>query len=149
MIQKFIVVHLQKLKNASQRRSISPFFISLIIFNPFPTSFGYKEDFISDLNPPRSKIRLGGMANGMLVEGIGKVKWSFKSVSDHVVINTQCYYFPSVKDRLTSSQRLFNKKAGIDDSFIIYEEYGTLYFKGLPSLKVDYDEKFFFILHIL
>ena len=78
------------------------------------------------------------MANG-IVEGIGKVKWSFKSCSDHIVINTQCYYVPSAKVRLISPQRLFNKKAGIEGSFNIYEEYGTLCFKGLPSLKIDYD----------
>ena len=63
-----------------------------------------------------------------------------KSVSDQVVIHTQCYYVPSAKVRLISPQKLFNKKAGIEGSFNIYEEYGTLCFKGLPSCKIDYDK---------
>ena len=39
---------------------------------------GYRNDFISDLKEPSSEIRLGGMANGMLVKGIGNVKWSLQ-----------------------------------------------------------------------
>ena len=101
---------------------------------------GFKNDFVSDIQEPSSEIRLGGMANGMLVKGIGKVKWSLQTGSDTVVIHTQCYYVPNAKVRLISPQRLFNKAAGIEGSFNLYEEYSTLLFKDLPSIKIDYDE---------
>ena len=65
---------------------------------------GYKDDFISELKEPSSEIRLGGMANGMLVKGIGNVKWSLQTGSDTVIIHTQCYYVPSAKVRLISPQ---------------------------------------------
>ena len=61
---------------------------------------GYKDDFISELKEPSSEIRLGGMANGMLVKGIGNVKWSLQSGLDSIVIHTQCYYVPDAKVRL-------------------------------------------------
>ena len=83
------------------------------------------------------------MANGMLVEGIGEVKWSLKSGSNNVIIHTQCYYVPNAKVCLISPQRSFNKKAGVTGSFNIYEEYSTILFTDLPSVQIDYDEKSF------
>ena len=60
------------------------------------------------------------MANGMLVKGIGNLKWSLQSGSDTIIIHTQCYYVPSAKVRLISPQRLFNKNDGVEGSFNIF-----------------------------
>ena len=141
-----------KIYNILANGNIGPNFMDPITSKEFPILFdsgasvaisGFKEDFIADLNRPKTDIRLGGMANGMLVEGIGKVKWSLKSDSNNVVIHTQCYYVPNAKVRLISPQRLFNKESGVGGSFNIYEEYSTLLFDGLPSVRIDYDEKSF------
>ena len=136
--------------NALATDNIGPPFINPITSKEFPILFdsgasvaisGFKEDFVSELNRPKTDIRLGGMANGMPVEGIGKVKWSLKSDSNNIVIHTQCYYVPNAKVRLISPQWLFNKESGVTGSFNIYEEYSTLLFDSLPSIRIDYDEK--------
>ena len=44
---------------------------------------------------------------------------------------------------LISPQWLFNKGSSVNGSFNIYEEYSTLLFDGLPSVRIDYDEKSF------
>ena len=143
----------RKVYNTFVNGNIGPSFIDPISSSKeFPIIFDsgasvaiseFKDDFISELTRPKTEIRLGGMANGMLVEGIGEVKWSLKSGSNNVIIHTQCYYVPNAKVRLISPQRLFNKKAGVTGSFNIYEEYSTLLFKDLPSVQIDYDEKSF------
>jgi hypothetical protein len=79
-------------------------------------------DFIGDLRRPIQDLRLGGMANGMLIEGIGVVEWSFESSSGATVtIKTECYYVPASKVRLISPQRLFNSSQGISGEFICRE----------------------------
>ena len=135
--------------NTVIKGDIGPSFIDPISFSKeFPIIFdsgasvaitGYKKDFISDLTHPKTETRLGGMANGMLVEGIGYVKWSLKSGKNNSVIHTQCYYVPDAKVCLIIPQHLFNKKAGITGSFNMYEEYSPLLFNDLPSIKIDYD----------
>ena len=142
-----------RIYNALTTGNIGPSFINPITsIKEFPIIFdsgasvaisGFKEDFISTLNSPKKEIRLGGMANGMPVEGIGNVKWSFKSDSNNVVVHTQCYYVPNAKVRLIRPQRLYNKKSGVNGSFNVFEEYSTLLFDGFPAVKIDYDEKSF------
>ena len=47
---------------------------------------------------PNTEIRLGGMANGMLIEKVGIVKWIFETGSETLVLTTYFYYIPSTKD---------------------------------------------------
>ena len=67
-----------------------------------------KDDFVGEIKRFPQERRLGGMAQGMLIEGIGVVHWSFKSGNTHLIIKTKCYYVPDSKARLISPQRLFN-----------------------------------------
>jgi hypothetical protein len=101
-----------------------------------------REDFIGDLRCPIQDLRLGGMANGMLIEGIGVVEWSFESLSGATVtIKTECYYVPASKVRLISPQRLFNSSRGISGEFICREDEAELKFKDSPALKIAYDSR--------
>ena len=58
---------------------------------------GFKSDFVGEITPPPKELRLGGMSDGMLIEGTGTIKWGFQSPGKHVIIHTQCYYVPSSK----------------------------------------------------
>ena len=97
---------------------------------------GYKEDFIGEIITPDTEMRLGGMANGMLIEGVGIVKWRFETESEPLVITTHCYYVPSAKVRLISPQRLFNRSKGLKGEFICREDNAILAFEGLPQLEI-------------
>ena len=102
---------------------------------------GYKEDFIGEIITPDTEMRLGGMANGMLIEGVGIVKWRFETESEPLVITTHCYYVPSAKVRLISPQRLFNRSKGLKGEFICREDNAILTFEGLPQLEIEYDSR--------
>ena len=46
-----------------------------------------KSDFDGTLSVPKGDLRLGGMAIGLKIEGMGAVTWTFsKGVSDEVVV---------------------------------------------------------------
>ena len=61
----------------------------------------HKSDFIGPIQPVN--LRLGGMADGMIIEGRGKVEWSFKTQNGKTLtIKTLCYYVPDCKARLLS-----------------------------------------------
>ena len=96
---------------------------------PFPVIFDSgaslaispcKEDIVGPiLQPLPQERRLGGMAAGMLIEGIGTVQWTFKADGKYLVVNSRCYYVPDAKASLISPQRLFNKnKASLDNSWL-------------------------------
>jgi hypothetical protein len=58
-------------------------------------------------------MRLGGMANGIDISGSDIVAWTFTTKDgSEVQINTEAYYVPGAKQRIMSTQRLFNKKKG-------------------------------------
>ena len=74
---------------------------------------GFCSDFVGDIVVPTHTLHLGGMANGLLIEGIGIVKWTFTAGDTTVAIHSQCYYVPYAKVRLISPQRLFRKSKGV------------------------------------
>ena len=98
-----------------------------------------KEDFVGPIQPLPHERRLGGMAAGMLIEGIGTVRWTFKADGKFLVVNSRCYYVPDSKARLISPQRLFNKKQGITGRFVVTEDNASLDFDGFPPLHIDFD----------
>ena len=79
------------------------------------------------------------MGQGMEIEGIGVVKWTFMAGDTELTIQTQCYYVPQAKARLISPQRLFRKNEGVTGSFSVEEDKATLTFNGHPPLVVEYD----------
>ena len=100
-----------------------------------------KDDFVGEIKRFPQERRLGGMAQGMLIEGVGYVHWSFKSGNTNLVIKAKCYYVPDSKARLISPQRLFRKEAGITGKFTCEEDQASLSFNDLPPLMIDYDSR--------
>ena len=82
----------------------------------------FKEDFIGECSAPEHPLFLGGLANGMPIEGIGTVEWTFRAGKQNLAIKTKFYYVPRCKARLISPQRLFNKNEGVIDEFTCLED---------------------------
>jgi hypothetical protein len=99
-----------------------------------------KADFVGAIKPTPG-LRLGGMANGMIIEGKGIVEWSFRSGPTTIIVKSECYLVPDSKVRLISPQRLFNRPAGIIGEFSVRWEGAFLKFQGLPKLDIEYDER--------
>jgi hypothetical protein len=82
------------------------------------------------------------MANGMPIEGVGNVVWTFDDVEgNEISIRTKAYYVPKAKARLLSPQRVFNKKRGVAGCFSGDEDKFSLKFNDLPALEMKYDER--------
>lgn len=99
-------------------------------------------DFDGPLTVPEGELRLGGMAQGLLIEGIGPVTWTFRnSDGSEVEIRSNCYYVPNSKVRLISPQRLFNAAKGIRGKFEGNEQAFHLAFDNCRILTLEYDER--------
>ena len=73
-----------------------------------------RADFDGSLTLPKGDLRLGGMANGLKIEGMGLVTWTFSNgAEDDVVVRGLAYYVPKAKARLLSPQRLFDASTGL------------------------------------
>jgi hypothetical protein len=116
--------------------------------NRFPVIFdsgasiaitGNKGDFVDVLHPPARELRLGGMARGAKVEGIGTVHWHFQTPTCSLTLALTCYYVPDCQARLLSPQRLLNAQRGVTGSFTIKEEHAILALNDHPPLIIDYD----------
>jgi hypothetical protein len=106
------------------------------------------QDFDGPLTIPDCDLRLGGMANGLKIEGIGPVTWTFSNKDGtEVQIRSQCNYVrqcnyvPQSKMRLISPQSLFNKEKGVNGWYKGDEESFRLQFDGCPCLIVEYDPR--------
>ena len=100
------------------------------------------QDFDGPLTIPDYDLRLGGMANGLKIEGVGPVTWTFSNKDGtEVQIRSQCYYVPQSKMRLISPQRLFNKEKGVSGWYKGDEESFRLQFDGCPCLIVEYNPR--------
>jgi hypothetical protein len=102
---------------------------------------GHKDDFVGKITAPEHDLRLGGMGQGMKIEGIGVVNWTFVNKGTELTIQTQCYYVPQARARLISPQRLFRKSEGVTGSFLVEEDITTLTFTGHSPLHVEYDPR--------
>ena len=102
------------------------------IFDPGASLAIYfdKNDFVGPIkilvNP-----RLGGLANGLSIEGIGTVKWKFRTNIAAIVVTSSCYHVPNTRARLISPQRLFCQKLGVTNCFLAEEYCATLEFDKL------------------
>ena len=59
-------------------------------------------DFIDTIHPLNQK--LGELANGLDIKGIGTVNWKFRSKDSIMTIVSSAYYVPSAEARLISPQ---------------------------------------------
>jgi hypothetical protein len=68
-----------------------------------------KSNFTGLLSIPTGNLRLGGMANGLIIEGIGTITWNFQHTDgSNVALTGSAYYVPGAKARLLSPQHLFD-----------------------------------------
>jgi hypothetical protein len=101
-----------------------------------------EKDFDGPMHIPEGDLRLGGMASGLKIEGVGPVTWTFRnSDGTELQIRSQCYYVPAATVRLISPQRLFNKNEGIRGTFQGDEDAFSLQFEGCQRLTVEYDPR--------
>ena len=101
-----------------------------------------KSDFDGPITIPEGDLRLGGMAQGLKIEGVGPVTWTFRNSDDsELTIRSQCYFVPEAKMRLLSPQRLFNKDKGVVGKFEGDEDTLTLHFEGCTRLVLKYDPR--------
>lgn len=105
-----------------------------------PAISGNKD--VGEITPPKNQLTLGGMANGLDIEGLGIVHWTFTTAQGQsFVVISQCYYVPKAKVRLISPQRLFRKSVGVIGEFICTEDSCRLEFENHPTLNVEYDTR--------
>ncbi|KAI2512823.1 hypothetical protein MHU86_1612 [Fragilaria crotonensis] len=101
-----------------------------------------KADFDDPLTIPNGDLRLGGMANGLRIEGVGPVTYTFSNgENDDVVVRSMAYYVPKAKARLLSPQRLFDASTGMQGSYEGDQASFRLHLKGSASLIVEYDDR--------
>ena len=82
------------------------------------------------------------MANGLKIEGVGSVTWTFSnSKGDDVCVRGLAYYVPKATARLLSPQRLFDASTGMQGRYEGDQESFRLYLQGSPPLIVEYDDR--------
>ena len=83
----------------------------LVIFHYGATiaSSPSEEDFVRPIVPFKTERRLGGMAGGMYITGVGPIKWIFRAENILLVDHSMCYHVPNSKARFINPQRCFNK----------------------------------------
>ena len=64
----------------------------------------HKDDSICSLDTVNQPKRLGGMANGLEIQGKGLVNWKFITKSGHDGFSTHAYFVPETKVLLLSPQ---------------------------------------------
>ena len=96
-------------------------------------------DFVGPIIPLPDDRRLGGMAGGMPIAGIGKIAWTFQTPKGNLTVHSKCYHVPNAGARLLSPQRLFSAAHGVSGSFNCAENSATLTFDGVGSINVPYD----------
>ena len=100
----------------------------------------YKGDFVGELSIPKAPLRLGGIASGLAVEGIGTVHWTFLSDDGRLLhLHLNAYYVPQCTQRLLSPQQIFSKEQGFTGQFVTLDDYAQLLIDGKPPLTIYND----------
>jgi len=101
-----------------------------------------REDFEEQISIPTQEIRIGGMAGGLRVEGIGFVNWTFANGDGtEVRIRTTAYHVPGAKVRLLSPQTLLNRAHGVTGHFHGDQDKFGIHIDGCHPLVVEYDDR--------
>jgi hypothetical protein len=99
-------------------------------------------DCVSPPKPLARPMKLGGMANGIEIKGIGIIAWTFTAKDGtEVQILTEAYHVPEANQRLLSPQRLFNKNKGIFGSYSGDEDKFELKLNDNAIISVPYDSR--------
>jgi hypothetical protein len=98
------------------------------------------EDFVDTPKLLARPLTLGGMAQGMSVEGTGIVSWtSTADDGSEIEVRTHAYYVPKAAARLLSPQRLLNKKTGIFGKFPGDEDLFSIYLNDNSAISTSND----------
>ena len=82
------------------------------------------------------------MANGLRIEGLGPVTWTFANGGNKPAsVTSMAYYVPKAKARLLSPQRLFDPTTGTQGYYEGDHESFRLIRQGQDPLIVEYDER--------
>ena len=82
------------------------------------------------------------MANGLRIERIGPVTWTFTNVNaTEVCIHSMAYYVPGAKARLLSPQRLFDPCTGVRGKYEGDHKSFRLCIENSTTLTVEYDDR--------
>ena len=100
--------------------------------------FFAKSDFIGPIHPLENH-RLGGLTNGLNIDGIGTVHWKFRTKKGIITVILSAYYAPGARAQLLSPQKLFHAKQGITGRFIVEEQQVTLQFDKVGEMEISYD----------
>ena len=101
---------------------------------------GYTGDFIGPMIIPSTPLLLGDIASGLVVEGIGTVKWSFYSDNGTLLtLHLKAFYVPTCKQRLLSPQKIFCPTENVRCTFVISSAHAQLLLDDSPILTVPYD----------
>ena len=100
---------------------------------------GDKQDFLPSTYHEVTTLKLGGMAAGASITGVGDVAWTFAcSNGDQLALITKCYHVPSANSRLLSPQKLFDKQNGQTGKFWGDEDMFHLQYDRKPSIDIPY-----------
>ena len=101
-----------------------------------------KSDFDGPLTVPKEDLRLGRMANGLKIEGVGPVIWMFANgEGDDVSVRGMAYYVPQAKARLLSPQHLFDSNTEMRGRYEGDHKAFRLHLEGSPPLTIEYDDR--------
>ena len=100
---------------------------------------GCQEDFLPHSYKPITTLKLGGMAAGAAITGVGDIAWTFAcDDGNQLTLMTKCYHVPAATTRLLSPQRLFDKQNGHEGKYWGDEDMFHLEYKSKPVLSVPY-----------
>ena len=102
-----------------------------------------KNDFDGPLTVPKGDLRLGGMANGLNIEGFGSFTWTFRNgTGEDVCVRGLAYYVPKTTARLLSPQRLFDASStGLQGNYEGDQSSFRLFLQGCAPLIVEYNDR--------
>ena len=103
---------------------------------------GHQQDFLPNSFKATQQLKLGGMASGVSITGVGNVAWTFQCQNnDQLTVITKCYLVPSTNTRLLSPQSIFDKQNGHQGRFWGDEEQFHLEYENKPAISVGYSQR--------
>ena len=100
---------------------------------------GQRSDFLPNTYQEVHSLKLGGMAAGAEISGVGEIAWTFGcNNGDQLSIVTKCYYVPSANTRLLSPQKLLDKRNGQSGKYWGDEDMFHLEYDQQPGIDIPY-----------
>ena len=66
-----------------------------------------RDDFVGPIQKMKNKVKMDGIANGLVVKGVGHVAWSFEDTSGMLrTLKLPAYYVPKIPVRLLSTKSM-------------------------------------------